>query len=336
MSTKSYKLRSGGREELQDFGNPSEGSIGSPLLWKALKFDVNGRLIEDFDLDGPLIEQESYRYVYKYDDHGVVVERSAFRNDAHRTGKEGKRIQERDYSSVGRIKLSSELDDHGNVTSVEWYDQNGKIKQKQNQRYEYLIRGNTLEQIYYPPSVPPGVGIMAHPPLGAGSEESGEKLTPEGYRTVFVRDDEGRVRDESRYYCDGSLMQKNIFDQNGILRSKEWRLADAIVTTTIFDDKGREIESHTTAKEGIASERAVDERTLCSHDEYGNLTKMITRSPDGWVVCATTNEFEYDDHRNWVQKTETELNNTWKTQPFPAAFETIGRFRRVISYFPDK
>src|SRR6266550_385245 len=39
MSTKSYKLRPGGREALDDFGNPSAGSPEAPLLWEILKFD---------------------------------------------------------------------------------------------------------------------------------------------------------------------------------------------------------------------------------------------------------------------------------------------------------
>jgi hypothetical protein len=48
-STKSYKLRPDGREELEDFGNPSDGSLGSPLVWEALRFDGQGKLVEDID-----------------------------------------------------------------------------------------------------------------------------------------------------------------------------------------------------------------------------------------------------------------------------------------------
>jgi hypothetical protein len=44
--------------------------------------------------------------------------------------------------------------------------------------------------------------------------------TPLRYRTVVVRDDAGRVREERRYDVDGSLLEKKVFDQNGILRDK--------------------------------------------------------------------------------------------------------------------
>ena len=37
----------------------------------------------------------------------------------------------------------------------------------------------------------------------------------------------------------------------------------------------------------------------------------------------------------WIEKTQVELNNTWQPEPFPAAFETIREFRRIISYFPE-
>ena len=111
-------------------------------------------------------------------------------------------------------------------------------------------------------------------------------------------------------------------------------MGEATVTTTLFDEQGREVKVHTIAKKGFLSQRAVDDRTLFFYDEYGNLTSMVTSGPDGSLVGKTTNEFVYDGHGNWIEKTEVVLNNTWKTEPFPAAFETIRRFRRVISYFP--
>src|SRR5262249_41270751 len=112
-------------------------------------------------------------------------------------------------------------------------------------------------------------------------------------------------------------------------------LGDATVTTTICDDQGREVEIHTIAKKDFLSPRAVDDRTLFSYDEHGNLTDMTTTGPDGSLIRRTTNAFVSDSHGNWIEKTEVELNNTWKTEPIPAAFETIRRFRRTISYFQE-
>ena len=52
ISRKAYKLHPGGREELENFGNPKEGSPESPFLQDALKFDSAGKLLEDIDLEG--------------------------------------------------------------------------------------------------------------------------------------------------------------------------------------------------------------------------------------------------------------------------------------------
>jgi hypothetical protein len=100
-------------------------------------------------------------------------------------------------------------------------------------------------------------------------------------------------------------------------------------------NRGLKVESHTVAKKDLLSPRAVDDRTLFSYDEHGNLTDMIATGAEGSLIRRTTNAFVYDSHGDWFEKTEVELNNTWKTEPFPAAFETIHRFKRTISYFPE-
>ncbi len=302
-STKSYKLRPDGREELEDFGNPSDGSLGSPLVWEALRFDAQGKLVEDIDLERPDIEQESYRYVYTFNPRGLLVEKAGYRENGsfdersiYIYGPRGEKIEQLYYSASGQVTSRYEFDEHQNIVSIEWYGDDGKVRQKESHRYEYLSKGNTLEQVYYPPERQPGVGII-RVPLGTATEKSVKVQTPTRYRTVFVRDDAGQLREESRYHPDGSLL---------------------------------------VAEKGFGSPRALDDRTLFSYDEHGNLTKMVTSGPDGSLIAETTSVFDYDNHGNWVTKTETVLNNTWKTEPFPAAFETIRQFHRAISYFPDK
>jgi YD repeat-containing protein len=108
------------------------------------------------------------------------------------------------------------------------------------------------------------------------------------------------------------------------------------VTTTHYDDRGREIEYHALAKKGFLSSIAVDNRTTFSYDEHGNQTEMITNDADGTLISRTTSVFVYDSHGNWIKKTETALNNTWKTEPFPVTLEIVREFRRTITYFPDK
>jgi len=333
MSTKSYKLGSGGREELEDF-HPDD----SLALTEFLKFDAKGKLLEDIDAERAM-DQESYRYIYVYNQLGLLVERAGFREDGSPDEKaayvydpEGKKIEEFYYSNVGRLISKMGFDERENVASVESYGEDGQISHKEIHRYEYIRRGNILEQIYYPPERPGGIGLIL---LRAPETEKPTEVTlPVRYRTVFISDDLGRMREECHYDTDGSLHEKKTFDQNGILTNREWRLGDWTVTTTKYDAQGRELESHTIAKQGFLSRIAIDHVSVSSYDEHGNVIEMITTGPDGSLLRRTVNVYEYDAQGNWINKTETELNNTWQTEPFPAAWETVRRYHRTISYFP--
>jgi hypothetical protein len=316
MSNRSYKLRPGGREVLEDFGNRSASSPDAPLLCEVLKFDPDGRLVEDIDLDRPLIEQESYRYIYKYDPKGQLIEKVGYRGDGSSDSKEvykdGKKVEQVVFSGGGRIAARYQFDEHGNNISEEWYPEDGSIRPRKTYRYEYIETENKLEQIHYPDPENPGYA----------------------YRTVYVRDEGGRVREESHYDVDGSLYEKKSFDESGRTTKKVWSTPLAS-TTYLYDNIGRVVEFHSLAQKGLGSPRAVDDRTVCSYDARGSLAEETTNGPDGSLVRRATNVFTYDDQGNWIRKTETKLDNVWQTEPFPAAYETIREFRRTISYFPD-
>jgi hypothetical protein len=344
ISTKAYRLSPSGRQELEDFNSTPNDSSGSALLWELLKFNADGKLTEDVDFERPFMEQESYRYIYAYNRLGLLAERVGYRKDGSPDGKntyvynaEGRKIEQLNYSGVGAVESQIKFDAHENIVSILSYQEDGKIRLNQSHHYEYVRDGNTLEQIYYPPEAPLGVGVTFYAASAAVTEQSNKTVTANRFRTVFVHDDAGRVREESRYLPDGSLLERKIFDEKGVLRNREWRIGDMTVTTTIFDERGREIGSHTTAKKGFGSPRAVDDRTLFSYDEHGNLAKMVTNGPDGSLLGGTANVFEYDSLGNWVKKTESVLKNTWtwKTESFTAAFESIREFHRAISYFQD-
>ena len=341
MSTRSYRLVNDGRQVPEDFGNPSKPSPGAPLLCEALKFDPDGRLLEDIDIERPLIEQEPYRYVYRYNQRGMLNERIGYQEDGSIEEKheyiysqEGKKIEQRSYSGVGRLLSRTTFGDDGNIASIESYDEDGKVMPKQTHRYDYKKKGNILEQTYYPPEPPAGVGIRLYLP-SADNQTPSTTSAPTAFRTFFVYDNAGRLREESRFLPGGSLHEKKVFDEHEILRKKELLVGDMTSTISIFDEQGKQIESHTTAKKGFLSPRAVDDRTVFSYDAHGAMTAMVTRGPDGSLVRETTNEFEYDSQGNWVKKKETVLTNTWRSEP-PVAFETVREYRRVINYFLEK
>jgi len=73
--------------------------------------------------------------------------------------------------------------------------------------------------------------------------------------------------------------------------------------------------------------------TTFEYDLHGNQIEVNTTASDGTLQSRMTNSYLYDEKGNWIEKTEVELNQTWKTEPFPASFETIRRFTRKLDYF---
>lgn len=341
---KSYKLLPNNkREELQDFGTADQLAADNPKLRDMSRFDREGKLVEDIDVERSLIEQKSYRYVYVYDSKGVLTEEAGYREDGsfdegsqYIYGPNGKKSEELIYSSTGKLQSKLKFDERENVVSIISYGVDGRISANETHRYEYVRRGTTLEQIYFHPDPFAGRGITVYPPIGADAQKTPTTTASMQWRTQFVYDAEGRLREESSFEPGGSLFQKKVFDENGTLRSSEFRMGEMSVTVATYDAEGKEIESHTTAKKGLGSSRAVDDRTFFSYDSHGNLTKMTTTAPDGSLIGETSNVFEYDGQGNWVKRVETVLDNAWQTDPFPAAFETITEYQRSITYFQNR
>src|SRR5215813_12950333 len=129
ISTKSYKLLPGGnRELLRDFdSNPD-----TPSLFSLVRLDERGRVIEEIDVDGPLIDQEPYRRLYTYDDFGRLAEVVEYdeNNRIENTWRygysaDGKKISEEGWSATGRLWARSEFDDHENRVRLTWFRKDG-------------------------------------------------------------------------------------------------------------------------------------------------------------------------------------------------------------------
>jgi YD repeat-containing protein len=318
ISTKSYRLLAGGnRELLQDF-DPAGNAESSPSLSSLERFDERGRVVEDVDVDGPLIDQEAYRHLYTYDDFGRLVEVVEYDEDnrventwRYAYGVDGKKISKEGLSPTGHLWARSEFDEHENQVRQMWFREDG-TQEERHWRYQYSRQGNVTEQLVVPPDEP--------------------QMT---YRSVFIRDDDGRLREQVHYWPDGSLKEKKVFDESGVLREEQFSFRAGDLRITRFDSYGRQLQSSKVSPAGFLSSRGTDDVTTLEYDLYGNMIKMDTTASDGTLLSKATNAYRYDEKGNWIEQTAVDTNQTWQTNPFPASFETISRFTRKIDYFPS-
>jgi hypothetical protein len=343
VSTKSYRLlASGNRELLQDFGEAATAAVSSPELLSLERFDEQGRLIEDLNVDGPLIDQDPYRRLYTYNNFGRVAEivdydeRGRVENTwRHAYSTHGKKISEEGWSPTGRLWAREEFDEHENRVRLTWFREDGTPKQEQTWRYQYSVKGNVTEQLQFPPDEPhaPYISlpeVSFYTPLQANSAPA---ATPVVYRTVFIRDDDGRLREQAEYWPNGSLKEKKVFDESGVLREKRWSFGADDLAIDRFDSRGRYLQASQFTPVGFLSSRGTDNVTNFEYDLHENLIEMNTEAADGTLVSRATNSYRYDEKGNWIERTEVDLNQAWQTKPFPASFESICRFTRQIVYF---
>ncbi len=342
ISTKSYRLLGdGGRELLQDFANPNSAGVSWPWLSSSMRFDQQGRLVEDIDGDRPLIEQKPYRYVYTYSPEGRLYQREGYSEDGSIQGttrffyrENGGKAAEEYWSPFGWLLFRSEFDQYGNLVRNTFLTADGRVDRAIDFRYEYATSGNIVEQIYTPPEHPTAArGYTFYAPFYTPVDIANGSATPPRYRTVLVHDDDGNLREKLRYWPDGSLHEREVYDTRGVCRESFRTSTGPDNTRKRFDERGRVSEIRQVAPTGLWSSREVNDLTRFEYDEHGNLVEMITTGADGVLIRTTSTKYQFDERGNWIEGTETELNQTWQTDPFAASFETVKKFARRIVYF---
>src|SRR5262249_54167256 len=147
----------------------------------------------------------------------------------------------------------------------------GTPEREQHLKYQYSREGNATEQLRIPPDAP--------------------QMTS---RSVFIRDDDGRLREQVQYRLDGSLQEKKVFDESGVLREEHRSFRAGDLTIRKFDSYGRVLQMSVVSPAGFLSSRGTDNVTTFEYDPHGNLIEMNTTGSDGTLLHRMTNSYRYD------------------------------------------
>jgi YD repeat-containing protein len=188
------------------------------------------------------------------------------------------------------------FDQNGNVTQSVEYNSDGTIYCKYNGKYDYA--DNNIESIYV--SFDPEIRILRKPFILESVRYSWGEMCKMTYKIDF------KVRPIEQTIFD--LMGRELYtitikrDEKGNVLEENF--TDGTVNQYKYDNKGNRIEWISRSAGGSAT------ITSFKYDESGNIIEMNTdnffKSTYKFHYEHSTYVYRYDDHGNWIERTEYE------------------------------
>ena len=283
-------------------------------------YDRQGRLVEWYSPENQVLEQESVRHRYVYDEFGRLIEKSGYREDdtaEDRTrfvyDSDGELVEQIYTSFIGFSDHHSYYDERGNVRLVDTYDrQTGSLTFVQRWNNSYREEGNILEFTFYKEEGPPDDLRRSSPDYTHVTtfDDSGNKVRLEKYLSVKLE-----------RYLFGDLYEIETFNPNGQLTESK-----------LIENNGRVNRAHTYSYNDAGKlkthifEKGTENRIQYSeYDEFNNLISSKDFG-NGVLLIEENHTYEYDEHGNWVTHIEYR-NNVEVSRPSTTEFE------RKLSYF---
>jgi YD repeat-containing protein len=274
-------------------------------------YDEEGKLLEWYSPENQVMEQESIKHRYNYDDNGKLIEKQGFSEDdsAEDVTKyfyddDGKMTESIYTSFQGFSKHHIFYDERGNATKVNTYDgKSDSLEFTQIWNYTYKEEGNKLEQSYFKQE---------------GKPVAVRKSTPDKKQITIFNDAGNKVKVER--YLNGWVEEAEIYDENG--QRIEYKLfsgKDSLHAhyTYTYDENGNLIASHIKYGSDVRN-------YLYEYDEWNNLVKS-TQYKDGLLEDEENHTYEYDSHKNWTKQIEIKSNKE--------GFQSTTEYERTINYF---
>lgn len=256
------------------------------------KYDVNKNIVEKnrYNADGSL----DYKWTYKYDDAGNMVEEndypdgSLFTKYSYKYDDAGNVAEEEDYDADGKLfdRYSYKYEGNRMVEEIN-YATDGSVYSKST--YKYDKSGNMIEKNEYNSK-----GKLNS--TSTFSFDSRDNIIKKGgtsayaNRWAYIYDDDGNIVEMDKYDFDNKLREKCKYSHNTV---------EKIVIDYETDNHGLpDDNSPMKAKEIIIKD---DNGNVIERNEYtfqGGFISYLSRS--------NTYKYKFDDRGNWIERIQSE------------------------------
>jgi hypothetical protein len=192
LPSKSYRVNPGGLELLEVFHSDHYGQRN---LYELFVFDESGRLLEEASVEN-FTDQESFRFVYTYDEAGRIIQRDEYDQSGSAVGKtiytydsKGRKVEKTYFSATGNGTRHTKFDKRENPVEMTWYGPDGEVISKDIWDYGYNFSDARIEETWSHRSelhrVPSGYGLsvcletsqLNSMPMNNSRRSTGESLS---------------------------------------------------------------------------------------------------------------------------------------------------------------
>lgn len=228
-------------------------------------------------------------------------------------------------------KFSRSFDTKGRMISRFWYNDDGYIDEKNV--YKYNDEENSKERVDYDAKGITDKLKIYYDENGHHIKEIKIDIKTGIEKEIISNDiikynDDGKLLEWIAHRDDGSIRskQKNLYFENGVILEYHWIIYGSFAERINYDIEGKKITRYEYVSDGDLKTKQkfkylpngnlsksylyYPDGTLIrdvSYDEMGNITiEKVYDSYDGKLDYQVTYnyKFEYDNHNNWVKKTE--------------------------------
>lgn len=252
--------------------------------------EYRGKTTYSYNLSGNLLEQREdrrdgstiHKFNFKYNDKDSLIE--YFDMQSGKTTYDydqfGNVIEQNEYKLDFNLshKIKYKFDSTGKMTVENHYSSNGDLTSKKT--FKYNNKGGLVETLNFNAD-----GIL----VTKNNFKFNEKGNLTHYYEQHGLDGSQILKESYRYNLKGNKIEELEYQWNGD--------SNKVVLKISYNELGNKIE-----EKRFDSQGNVDLKVTYKYDVYGNILEVIYSK--GNTGSIKSYKYEYDQHKNWVKKTE--------------------------------